>query len=201
MPTRQFACQVPPADDVAAGRRPGTCQNAPVTSHAITVLGHDRPGIIAETTGRLADLGLNLEDSSMTLLRGHFAMTLVCAGEVDAAAIEQALAPLAADDSLGVSVREVASAGAGAAVGSSWVLTVHGGDRPGIVSSLVSQVAAVGGNITDLTTRLAGDLYLLIAEIDLPAGTDVDAVRTAISGAAEALGVGASLRAAEADDL
>lgn len=172
-----------------------------MTSHAITVLGHDRPGIIAETTGRLADLGLNLEDSSMTLLRGHFAMTLVCAGEVDAAAIEQALAPLAADDSLGVSVREVAAAGAGSAVGSSWVLTVHGGDRPGIVSSLVSQVAAVGGNITDLTTRLAGDLYLLIAEIDLPAGTDVDAVRAAISGAAEALGVGATLRAAEADDL
>lgn len=172
-----------------------------MTSHAITVLGHDRPGIIAETTGRLADLGLNLEDSSMTLLRGHFAMTLVCAGDVDAGALEQALAPLAADDSLSVSVREVAASGGGAAVGSSWVLTVHGGDRPGIVSSVVSQVAAVGGNITDLTTRLAGDLYLLIAEIDLPAGTDVDAVRAAIGGAAEALGVGATLRAAEADDL
>ena len=41
-----------------------------VTLLAITVLGHDRPGIIAETTGVLADLGLNLEDSTMTLLRG-----------------------------------------------------------------------------------------------------------------------------------
>ena len=51
-----------------------------MTLHAITVLGHDRPGIIAETTGRLADLGLNLEDSTMTLLRGHFAMMLICAG-------------------------------------------------------------------------------------------------------------------------
>ena len=53
-----------------------------MTQHAITVLGHDRPGIIAETTGRLAGLGLNLEDSSMTLLRRHFAMTLVCEGDV-----------------------------------------------------------------------------------------------------------------------
>ena len=43
------------------------------TSFAITVVGHDRPGIIAEVTGALADLGGNLEDSSMTLLRGHFA--------------------------------------------------------------------------------------------------------------------------------
>ena len=39
------------------------------TLHAITVLGHDRPGIIAETTERLAGLGLNIEDTSMTLLR------------------------------------------------------------------------------------------------------------------------------------
>ena len=59
-----------------------------MTLHAITVLGHDRPGIIAEATGRLAGLGLNLEDSSMTLLRGHFAMTLVCAVPADDAAIE-----------------------------------------------------------------------------------------------------------------
>ncbi|HEY3014183.1 MAG TPA: ACT domain-containing protein [Nocardioides sp.] len=57
-----------------------------MTLHGITVLGHDRPGIIAETTGILAGLGLNLEDSSMTLLRGHFAMTLICEGTTSAAA-------------------------------------------------------------------------------------------------------------------
>ena len=44
--------------------------------YAITVLGHDRPGIIAESTERLAVLGLNLEDCTMTLLRGHFAMII-----------------------------------------------------------------------------------------------------------------------------
>ena len=71
-----------------------------MTLHAITVLGHDRPGIIAETTGRLAGLGLNLEDSTMTLLRGHFAMMLVCEGPAADAEIEQALAPLTADGSL-----------------------------------------------------------------------------------------------------
>ena len=38
------------------------------TAGRITVLGHDRPGIIAETTGILAGLGLNLEDTTMTLL-------------------------------------------------------------------------------------------------------------------------------------
>ncbi|CAB4776069.1 unannotated protein [freshwater metagenome] len=173
----------------------------PSTLHAVTVLGHDRPGIIAEATGRLAGLGLNLEDSTMTLLRGHFAMMLLCAGDAPAADIEAALAPLTDDGTLTVTVREVPQQPAAAAAGSSWVLTVHGGDRPGIVSAVVGQVAEAGGNITDLTTRLAGDLYLLVAEIDLPAGADVDAVGAAIRAAATDLGVGATLRPAEADEL
>ncbi|MDN4171401.1 ACT domain-containing protein [Nocardioides sp. SOB77] len=175
--------------------------STPAPLHAITVLGHDRPGIIAETTGRLADLGLNLEDSTMTLLRGHFAMMLLCAGPVEADAIEAALQPLTADGTLTVTVRDVPQADAAGPAGASWVLTVHGGDRPGIVSSVVARVAAVGGNITDLTTRLAGDLYLLVAEIDLPADADVPALEAAVSAAAAELGVGATLRAVEADEL
>ncbi len=172
-----------------------------MTLHAITVLGHDRPGIIADATARLADLGLNLEDSSMTLLRGHFAMTLVCAGDVGAAEVEAALAPLTADGSLTVTVREVPEESPAAGTGSPWVLTVHGGDRPGIVSAVVGEVASVGGNITDLTTRLAGELYLLVAEIVLPAGVDAAALDAAIGRVAASLGVGATLREAEADDL
>jgi glycine cleavage system transcriptional repressor len=172
-----------------------------VSLHAITVLGHDRPGIIAETTGQLAGLGLNLEDSTMTLLRGHFAMMLICQGEAGAVEIEAALAPLTGDGTLTVTVREVQPEQAPATVGSSWVLSVHGGDRPGIVSSVVGEVARVGGNITDLTTRLSGDLYLLVAEIDFPSSTDVAEVETAIQSVAAELGVGATLRPAEADDL
>jgi len=172
-----------------------------VTLHAITVLGHDRPGIIAETTGILAGLGLNLEDSTMTLLRGHFAMMLISEGTVAGTEIEAALAPLTADGLLDVSVREVPEEHAAATDGTSWVLTVHGGDRPGIVSSVVAEVAKVGGNITDLTTRLAGDLYLLIAELDLPGGVDADEVEAVIKAVARDLGVGATLRPVEADEL
>ena len=172
-----------------------------MTLHAITVLGHDRPGIIAETTDRLAGLGLNLEDSTMTLLRGHFAMTLICAGEAGDEAIESALAPLTADGSLTVTVREVPAEEAASADGTSWILSVHGGDRPGIVSAVVAVISRVGGNITDLTTRLAGDLYLLVAEVDLPAGADASAVERDLAAVAADLGVGVTLRAAETDEL
>jgi glycine cleavage system transcriptional repressor len=173
---------------------------------AVTVLGHDRPGIIAETTNALAGLGLNIEDSTMTLLRGHFAMMLLCSDEgasarVAPSEIEHALSPLTTDGDLEVSVRPVTDEPTPATSGSSWVLTVHGGDRPGIVAAVVHEVAAAGGNITDLTTRLSGDLYLLVAELDLPAEADAAAVETAIKSAAESVGVTATLRAAETDDL
>jgi len=168
---------------------------------AVTVFGQDRPGIIAEATRALAGLGLNLEDSTMTLLRGHFAMMLVCAGPAGSTEIEEALFDLTADGSLTVSVREVPEESVHEAVGSSYVLTVHGGDRPGIVSSVVAEVARVGGNITDLSTRLAGELYLLVAEVDLPSGVDVSALETALAGVASDLGVGVSLRPVESDDL
>jgi glycine cleavage system transcriptional repressor len=167
---------------------------------AITVLGHDRPGIIAETTGVLAELGLNIEDSTMTLLRGHFAMMLITDGACEAAIVEDALAGLTADGSLSVSVREV-PAETLVSRGTAYLLSVHGGDRPGIVSTVIAEVAAVGGNITDLTTRLAGELYVLIAEVDLPATADPTALASALQAAASGLGVDVTLRPLESDDL
>ena len=68
---------------------------------------------------------MNLEDSSMTLLRGHFAMTLICAGEADADQIEAALQTLE-NGSLDVTVREVAEEPDLPAVGSTYLVTVHG---------------------------------------------------------------------------
>jgi glycine cleavage system transcriptional repressor len=137
----------------------------------------------------------------MTLLRGHFAMMLLCRGGSDAAQIERALAPLSAGGDLDVAVRPVTDAPAPAAGGSAWVLTVHGGDRSGIVSAVVAEVAAAGGNITDLTTRLAGELYLLVAEVDLPSGADAGALERDLAEVAADLGVGVTLRAAETDEL
>ena len=72
---------------------------------------------------------------------------------------------------------------------------------PGIVSAVIAEVAAVGGNVTDLTTRLASGLYLLIAEVDLPAGADVDALSTPSSRVAGELGVKVTLTPVETEEL
>lgn len=168
---------------------------------AITVLGHDRPGIIAETAEILAALELNLTDSTMTRLRGHFAMTLVCVGEPNAAEVEAALTPLTADGRLLVTVRQVRADEERTAGGGHYVLSLHGADRLGIVAAMARSLADVGANITDLTTRLTGELYVLIAEVDLPTGADVAALTARIAAVAAELGVEASLRPAEVDVL
>jgi glycine cleavage system transcriptional repressor len=171
-----------------------------VESLAITVVGHDRPGIIARTAEVLSAYGMNLEDSSMTLLRGHFAMMLICAGQTPADEVQQALAA-AMDPSLAVTVRAVPDEPDQQPVGSTYLVTVHGADRLGIVARLTGTIAAAGGNITDLTTRLTGDLYVLLAEVDLPPAADVPALRTALAAASRELGVEATLRQVENDEL
>jgi glycine cleavage system transcriptional repressor len=172
---------------------------------AVTVIGHDRPGIVAETTAALAGIGGNLEDSTMTLLRGNFAMLLLVRADADEQQVRSALAGLEADGRLSVEVRQVSDDGeeppGPVARATPYVLSVHGADRPGIVSALTGVVAAAQGNITDLTTRLTGDLYVLLAEVSLPERTDVDALRSLLTTTAYELGVDVSLRPVETDEL
>lgn len=166
-------------------------------SFAVTVLGHDRPGIVAEVTEAIADLGGNLEDSSMTLLRGHFAMTLIADVSGPASGISDRLAPLA-DSGLVVSVLGLPAVTEPGDERQRFVLSVHGGDRPGIVSAVTRRVADLGGNITDLSTRLAGEFYVLVAEVQMPMERAADALAQLTATAAE-LGVTVHFTAVDED--
>jgi glycine cleavage system transcriptional repressor len=169
-------------------------------SLAVTVIGRDRPGIIAEVTGVVNELGGNLEDSSMTLLRGHFTWILVADVETGPDELAARLAHLH-DDGLVVAVLPVAADQPyGGAAG--YLLTVHGADRPGIVAGVTATLAKHGGNITDLSTRLgANGLYLLVAEVGLPEGVDVVSLGAQLAKAGADLGVEVHLRPAETDVL
>ncbi|MFI6261240.1 glycine cleavage system protein R [Micromonospora sp. NPDC051006] len=166
---------------------------------AITVIGRDRPGIVADVAEVLARLGANLTDSTMTRLRGHFAMTLICVGPA-AADVEAALAPLAADGQLLATVRAVTPDGEVAPGGEPYVVAVHGADRMGIVAAMTRVLTDAGGNVTDLSTRLVGSLYVVLAEVDLPPGT-VDTLTGQLDRAAAELGVEVTIRPADPDLL
>lgn len=170
-----------------------------VNELAITVIGRDRPGVVADVAEVLARLGANLTDSTMTRLRGHFAMTLICTSPVPSDEVRTALAPLASAGLL-ATVRVVQPDDAGRQIGVPYLLTVHGADRLGIVAAVTRALAAAGGNITDLTTRLSGDLYLLVVEVDLPVET-VGTISDRLVDVAAGLGVEVTLRPNEPEVL
>jgi glycine cleavage system transcriptional repressor len=165
---------------------------------AVAALGPDRPGVVAALTEVLLAGSGNLEDASMHQLSGQFAMTLVVDVPGDAASVRAELEPVGERLGLLISVREVPGADT-RPEGESYVVSVHGADRPGIVHRVAAAIAEAGGNITDLSTRLAGGLYVLVAEVDLAA--DPAPLAQALTAIGSELGVDAHLRPADADLL
>ncbi|HWC13630.1 MAG TPA: ACT domain-containing protein [Actinomycetota bacterium] len=140
---------------------------------AITVVGADRPGIVAAVTKILYERGCNLEDVSSTILRGHFSMMLVVTApeRLDASALERELNAAGGDLGLIVTVRPVQAA-APEVVEPTHMVSVYGADRPGIVFKVAEALAAQGANITDLTSRVIGEgsapVYALMLEVAFP---------------------------------
>ncbi len=175
-----------------------------MTHLAVSAIGADRPGIVAAVTKVLVDRGCNLEDASMSILRGHFAMMLVVDAPTatDPAALEHELSTATVALGLVVVVRAIDEATLAGADGEEWTVTLYGADRPGIVHRVSSTLAAAGANITDLATRVIGDpgqpVYAMFLDVIAPPGTSLDA---ALAGVAEELGVSCTAHRADADIL
>src|SRR4051794_10886106 len=174
------------------------CLSVGVHQIWLTAIGRDRPGIVARIAKVLLEHGLNIEDSQMRILGGRFAMMLLLRGNASEEALYKDL--LATGRELGLDyiyVHPIGDADA-APPEPTHVLSVYGGDHPGIVAAVAEALAERQVNITDLQTRLSGKVYVMLLELVIPAGAD-------ISGAVEAVGreqgVDVSLRELEHDAL
>ncbi len=174
---------------------------------AVSAIGRDRPGIVASVAGVLLEHGLNIADSQMTILGGHFAMTLLVSAP-EAAEVEDLRASLErARRELGLeaaTLNEVADEPHEAAVPSHTV-TVYGVDHPGIVHAVTTLLADRGVNITDLTTRLVGGdrepIYAMMMEVALPDASISEPLAEALAVVAGEQGVEVVLRPLEHDAL
>ena len=172
---------------------------------AISAVGHDRPGIVAAVTAVLMDQGCNLEDTSMTILRGQFAMMLVVdvPDDVGPVSLEAALGPVAESFDLAVRARAVDDDAATAFTGAPWTVVVYGADRPGIVHRVTAALAARGANVVDLTTRVIGEedrpSYAMVLEITIPSDVDSDGVEAELASVAAELGVECTAHPSDAD--
>ncbi len=137
---------------------------------AVTVVGNDRPGIVAGVARVLFESGCNLQDASSTILRGHFSMMLIvlAPAELGAEKLELQLAPVADELELAVTARSVRSA-APAVAPPTHMVAVYGADQPGIVFRVAQHLAASNVNITALSSRVIGSedqpVYALMLEV------------------------------------
>ena len=174
---------------------------------AVSAVGADRPGIVAAVTGAFLDHGCNLEDTSMTILRGHFAMMLVVDAPAgyDAAALEDALVGRSSAFDLVVSVRPMPEDVPSSPDGDRWTVSVYGADRPGIVHRVTATLAEQGINIVDLSTRVIGDaarpVYAMLLDVTMPAGVDGVLVHDGLRALGHELGIECSMHPSEADIL
>jgi glycine cleavage system transcriptional repressor len=171
-----------------------------VSPLAITAVGADRPGIIARITGALAERGGNLEDCTMTVLSGHFAIMLLVAIDAAPDDLERELEAATEDLGLVITVRTVD--GGDVPAPPTHLLSVYGSDRPGLLREVTGVLAERDVNVTDLTTRVIGGehaVYAMALEIAVAPDDDAEALRAAVADAVA--GVEVSLQPIDAPVL
>ncbi len=170
-----------------------------MASFAVSIVGADRPGIIASVTEAAAALGANIEDSSMTLLRGHFAWILVLSAEVTREALAGRIDELLGADLVATVLPLRPATSAPQQVRR--MLTLHGADSPGLVAAATGAVAAGGGNVVNLTTRLSGSLFVAVAEVELATEVEADGLEATLAELGSKLGVDLRWQPLETDEL
>lgn len=167
----------------------------------ITVVGDDRPGIVASVSKALFEAGCNLEDVTSTILRGHFSMMLMVRSPDGVEDLGSKIEPALVSQGLSVTVRAVEEAAVDV-VPPTHMVSVYGADKPGIVYRVADALAAAGANVTDLTSRVIGDpaspVYALMIEVVVPSELEAE---TLLEGVRSELEVDLSVHPIEADLL
>jgi glycine cleavage system transcriptional repressor len=174
---------------------------------ALSAIGRDRPGIVAEVTRALLGHSLNITDSQMAVLGGRFTMMLIVTAPegTDLDLVREELARTSERLALdAVSLSPLAEAADAPAATPSHIVTVYGVDHPGIVHAVSARLAAREVNVTDLETRLVGEggqagLYAMVLEVALPAGLAEEEVRALLDEVGAEQGVEVTVRPLEAD--
>jgi glycine cleavage system transcriptional repressor len=169
---------------------------------AVSAMGSDQPGIVAAMGEALLELRANIDDSSMTILGGHFAMLLVIQAEQSQQELQAALAPVAEQFELLLEVRPATHHAFSEADRDDYVVAAYGPDKPGLVSSLSRVLADARANITDFGSRLGADhTFAMWFNVSLEEGTDVEALSEQLRGSGRGMQLDVRLYRAEAEEL
>jgi glycine cleavage system transcriptional repressor len=170
---------------------------------ALSAIGRDRPGIVADLAELIYECDCNLEESRMTLLGSEFAVLLILSGQ--GADVERRLTAgckrLEWEKRLTVFFRPLDDGVAHPteAPGTLLECVVSGVDKAGIVARIARTLADQRVNIEDLRTELRPEpesgtpIYTMRLLMRLPPGLDPAALRARLERDASALCVEVAL--------
>jgi glycine cleavage system transcriptional repressor len=170
---------------------------------ALSAIGNDRPGIVADLAELIYECDCNLEDSRMTLLGSEFAVLLLLSSHADDAErrLSAGCKRLEWEKRLTVFFRplEGAAARPGGPSGTLLECVVSGVDKAGIVARIARTLADHRVNIEDLRTELRPEpesgtpIYTMRLLMRLPDELDPRALRGRLEQDAAALCVDLAL--------
>jgi glycine cleavage system transcriptional repressor len=155
---------------------------------ALSAIGRDRPGIVADLAELIYECDCNLEDSSMTILGGEFAVLLLLSGQD--AEVERRLSTackrLEWEKRLTVFFRPLEGEPTAYRVGErsrSYELQATGVDKAGIVARIARCLANHGVNIVKMQTSSRPEpgsgtsIYTMQIEMAVPEMVDISSLR------------------------
>ncbi len=122
----------------------------------VTLIGKDRPGIVAHVTAALYEGGCNLGEASMMRLGGNFTIMLMVRCDGRLKSLADLLAPVAQSLDLHTHVDHIEGRLHDHRV-PDVAITVYGADRAGIVAKVTAALAEAGLDILDLESDVGGD--------------------------------------------
>jgi glycine cleavage system transcriptional repressor len=146
----------------------------------LSVLGQDRPGIVAGISGVLSRQQCNIENVSQTILQSQFAGIFIVSTPPDLSleALEGRLIAEMQALNMSVQIKGVQDQDAPTKPADSepFVITTEGPDRIGLVAGITEIIAQYGANITNLQAVFKGGDApgdnIMIYEVDIPLNTD-----------------------------
>lgn len=148
-------------------------------------------------------------DSSMTLLRGEFALILMAQlpANLSTGDLEKQLAQIESRLGLRLHVRELAAEELAYAESSDGlhIISVYGADRPGIVAGVTRKLADLAVNITDVQTQSTGEadkpIFVMILEAVAPPSLTTEQLREQLQACRNDLSVDITVQALEIAEL
>ncbi len=168
----------------------------------ISVLGHDRPGILAATTRVLFERDCNLENVSQTILQSEFAGVFIAStpDELSPEELNAGLNEALFELNLYVFVKPIRSDVPiyQAPASEPFVVTTKGPDRKGLVAAVTGVIAQYGVNVSNLSAVFKGgddpNRNIMIYEVDIPWKIDQKAFEADLRKKAGELGLDISIQ-------